>query len=357
MGALAPDLFGLQEVLAPDHRRRPDQARQIADGLGYAIAYGAAWDAGGIEFGNAVLSKFPIVRSEVFPAARSMPRTRAVSLFAEVDAPVRQDALLRHPPELEVPRRIRARSAGQDASPSTCTRSRPFTGFRPISSGTSTPSPNRTRSASCGASARWAARASTSPTLRPGRPWRQGATFCRRNPFASELREPDRRIDYIFVRGPDGRGRRRAARPPKCASMSPTKGSTRAITSAWSPPFAPRARIRALACASHGFHAALPAARRHCWRRASPRARRGPRRSSPIRNGLSARHITALRRQLPARQLSAAGQPAAGLVPAAHARPPRRRSAAPPPAPAPLRLPRPRACRRPRSERSTRTAA
>ena len=34
-----------------------------------------------------------------------------------------------------------------------------------------------------------------------------GITFTSQNPFASDLREPDRRIDYIFVRGPDARGR------------------------------------------------------------------------------------------------------------------------------------------------------
>ena len=35
----------------------------------------------------------------------------------------------------------------------------------------------------------------------------KGATYARRNPFAAPLREPDRRIDYIFVRGPDEGGR------------------------------------------------------------------------------------------------------------------------------------------------------
>ena len=35
----------------------------------------------------------------------------------------------------------------------------------------------------------------------------RGVTFARRNPFAAMLPEPDRRIDYIFVRGPDDRGR------------------------------------------------------------------------------------------------------------------------------------------------------
>ena len=34
-----------------------------------------------------------------------------------------------------------------------------------------------------------------------------GPTFSRKNPFASVLREPDRRIDYVFVRGPDETGR------------------------------------------------------------------------------------------------------------------------------------------------------
>jgi endonuclease/exonuclease/phosphatase family metal-dependent hydrolase len=34
-----------------------------------------------------------------------------------------------------------------------------------------------------------------------------GHTFCRRNPYAASVREPDRRIDYIFVRGPDKQGR------------------------------------------------------------------------------------------------------------------------------------------------------
>ena len=34
-----------------------------------------------------------------------------------------------------------------------------------------------------------------------------GYTFARRNPYAALAREPNRRLDYIFVRGPDKRGR------------------------------------------------------------------------------------------------------------------------------------------------------
>ena len=34
-----------------------------------------------------------------------------------------------------------------------------------------------------------------------------GVTFSKRNPFAEVVREPERRIDYVFVRGPDDANR------------------------------------------------------------------------------------------------------------------------------------------------------
>ncbi|MBL8604954.1 MAG: endonuclease/exonuclease/phosphatase family protein [Myxococcales bacterium] len=33
----------------------------------------------------------------------------------------------------------------------------------------------------------------------------EGATFSRRNPYAAVCREPDRRLDYVFVKGPNSR--------------------------------------------------------------------------------------------------------------------------------------------------------
>src|SRR5882724_4826785 len=73
---LQPEVVGLQEVL----RFRPDpalslplstnndQATEIADGLGFQLAYGAASDWGnGLKFGNAVLSRHPIVAQQCFP--------------------------------------------------------------------------------------------------------------------------------------------------------------------------------------------------------------------------------------------------------------------------------------------------
>jgi endonuclease/exonuclease/phosphatase family metal-dependent hydrolase len=43
----------------------------------------------------------------------------------------------------------------------------------------------------------WAATAGLDPASGPG--W----TYDRRNPYALRSREPSRRIDYVFVRGPD----------------------------------------------------------------------------------------------------------------------------------------------------------
>ena len=72
---LSPDILGLQEVLrlVPDEQNPPaaapnnDQASEIAEGLGYNIAYGVAADyAGGLKFGNALLTRYKILDSRTF---------------------------------------------------------------------------------------------------------------------------------------------------------------------------------------------------------------------------------------------------------------------------------------------------
>jgi endonuclease/exonuclease/phosphatase family metal-dependent hydrolase len=70
LSELSPDVLGLQEVLRliPDEKDPPvpgphnDQASEIADGLGYHVAYGIAADySGGLKFGNALLTRYPIL--------------------------------------------------------------------------------------------------------------------------------------------------------------------------------------------------------------------------------------------------------------------------------------------------------
>ena len=62
---LAPDVIGLQEVMAFGGR---SQADELADGLGLHAHYGVAWPmGGGLSMGNAILSPHPLVETDVLP--------------------------------------------------------------------------------------------------------------------------------------------------------------------------------------------------------------------------------------------------------------------------------------------------
>ena len=83
---LAPDIVGLQEVMHHPERHI-DQAKEVAAGLGYHVAFGPAstWD--GMRFGNAVLSRFPIVAvNEVLLPGVSTHESRAL-LHVAVESP------------------------------------------------------------------------------------------------------------------------------------------------------------------------------------------------------------------------------------------------------------------------------
>lgn len=93
---LSPDVLGLQEVLRliPNEQQPPvptpsnDQASEIAEGLGYNIAYGIAADySGGLKFGNALLTRYKILDSRTFrlPGADS-GETRSM-LYALLETP------------------------------------------------------------------------------------------------------------------------------------------------------------------------------------------------------------------------------------------------------------------------------
>src|SRR6187399_2998497 len=82
--SLEPDVIGLQEVLRfPDF----DQSALVASGLGYAIAWGKASENHGAPLGNAILSKWPILRSDVLPLPNGGTDESRALLFAEIDAP------------------------------------------------------------------------------------------------------------------------------------------------------------------------------------------------------------------------------------------------------------------------------
>lgn len=216
LARLEPDVIGLQEVLrfAPggggldafQPTATTCQATEIAEGLGYAVAYAAATDyANGLLFGNALLSRHPILeqRRSALPGTESgesrslletlldtpygtLPafvthlnwklhhgcyRLRQVKFIVErvfLVAPVAGPHLppvlmgdFNADPDSDEIRYLRGLKVEDDTSV--------FLADAWVYGGDGSP----------------------------------GMTFDRRNPYAAVAHEPPRRIDYIFSRGPD----------------------------------------------------------------------------------------------------------------------------------------------------------
>jgi endonuclease/exonuclease/phosphatase family metal-dependent hydrolase len=208
LATLDADVIGLQEVLRPGAGiDGPDQAQAIAEGFGYVVAFGSARDEP-IQFGNAILSRWPIGRVEVerLPAVGT-DESRCL-LYTEIDAPfgrlpiavthlnwkldeghVRQEQLR------FVTDRIRALAPAAD--------------FPPILVGDLNAPPDadeiRFLRGLCALGGRSVYHYDAFLCAGGGGP---GTTFApSTNPFAAFSHEPDRRIDYVMIQGPDDRGR------------------------------------------------------------------------------------------------------------------------------------------------------
>ncbi len=209
--SLSPDIVGLQEVLrASDPALGADQASMIAEGLGYHVAYGASWDMSGVQFGNAVLSRFPLVRHEHFDLPFGEVDEKRCLLFAELDAPFARIPVfvthlawrLHHGHVRELQVRAIADRIGELFPVSS------WQGYPPILLGDFNAEPEcdeiRFLRGQCSLRGKSVYFADAFGIVGDGS---RGATFCRRNPYAAVAREPDRRLDYVFVRGPDKLGR------------------------------------------------------------------------------------------------------------------------------------------------------
>jgi endonuclease/exonuclease/phosphatase family metal-dependent hydrolase len=207
VSVIVPDILGLQEVLRLDATEGDglDQAQAIADGLGYHIAFGCA---AGERWGNATLSRWPISRSEVSDLPRAGTGERRTLLFSEIKAPFGSipffvthlnwkfdEGHVREVQVREIVQRIDAlvRADGFPAILVGDFNAEPDADeIRFLRGLTSLGAPRRVYFQDVFAIAGDGS---------------AGATFVRRNPFAASVCEPDRRIDYIFVRGRDERMR------------------------------------------------------------------------------------------------------------------------------------------------------
>jgi endonuclease/exonuclease/phosphatase family metal-dependent hydrolase len=211
---LAPSLLGLQEVLrlvpqsaaASLPTSATCQALEIAQGTEFFVAYAAASDyGGGLCFGNALLSRFPILEEQAIALpsldsgeARCLLYARVETTFGELPVFVTHlNWKLHHGSvRLEQVKFIADRIA--ELSPVRAAA------LPPVLMGDFNAEPDademrflRGLSVIDGRSVffadAWIYGGDASP----------GATFDRGNGYARKAHEPSRRIDYIFVRGPD----------------------------------------------------------------------------------------------------------------------------------------------------------
>lgn len=212
LARLGPDVIGLQEVMRLVEHGHPvltpegDQATELSHGLGYEIAYAPAADYGnGLMFGNALLSRHPILETRVIALpGRESGESRSL-LFGRLDTPYGELAVfvthlnwkLHHGSvRLAQVRFIVERIfelAPLDESK-----------LPPVLMGDFNAEPDsdeirhlRGLSTIEGRSVYFA------DAWIHGGDGSFGATFDRKNRFAALAHEPPRRIDYIFVRGPD----------------------------------------------------------------------------------------------------------------------------------------------------------
>ncbi len=226
IAALAPDLIGLQEVLRHDSSPE-DQATAIGAALGYQATFGSAWHiGGGLHFGNAVLSRFPSLSRHEWTLPGDGTEEPRGLLHVDVDAPCGRvpffvthlDWRLHHGA-----RRLRQVEFIAD-------RITEVTGdglerFPAILVGDFNAEPTSDE-------IRFLrglhSRGDRSVYFADSFEWKGGGgpgfTFAgSRNRFAALAHEPDRRLDYLFVRGPD---RKQRGEPTECRIVldQPTDG-------------------------------------------------------------------------------------------------------------------------------------
>jgi endonuclease/exonuclease/phosphatase family metal-dependent hydrolase len=190
-------------------------ADEIKDGLGYSSVFGTAHDLGsGVRFGNAALSRWPITASRLFPLPTGETGDHRSLLLAEIASPHGQIPFFVTHLNWKL-HEGSTREQQVQAIAAHVKAEAPIAGLPPILVGDFNAQPEATEIrylrglhalegkstyfADCFALAGEGA----------------GVTFdATRNPFAVPTHEPPRRIDYVFVRGPDQkvRGKPLAAR-------------------------------------------------------------------------------------------------------------------------------------------------
>jgi len=198
---LDPDIVGLQEVISNNGKT---QADDIRDGLGLTSAFGQAHDlGGGVFFGNAVLSRWPIEKERAFELPTGGTDESRCLLFCEIASPYgRIPVFVTHLNwkfHEGVVREAQVQSIAEHIR-----KEAPLEGLPPIFVGDLNAQPEADEIRfikglhAIGGKSFFLADVYEQVGAPPG------YTFDpRNNPFAAVTYEYPRRIDYVFVRGPD----------------------------------------------------------------------------------------------------------------------------------------------------------
>lgn len=203
--ALDADVIGLQEVLG--FTGMPTQADELAAGTGWNVFHVPAWDlGGGLTFGNAILSPHPLLDTASLPLPTPPGLDTRTVAFARVDLPHGPMPVfvthLTYQAHLGHVRCTQVRALADHV-----TARAPIEGPPPVVLGDLNADPDsdemrflRGLTPLGGTSVYFADCWHCTETA-------PGHTYDRRNVYALRSREPSRRIDYAFVRGPDRRFR------------------------------------------------------------------------------------------------------------------------------------------------------
>lgn len=201
IAALKPDVIALQEVIELPELGF-DQAKIVAEGFGYETFAGRG-EGGSLLLSNAVLSRFPIVQREVLtlpdgghPESRCALLTRLATPWGSLPFVTTHlnwkldQGHVRCGQVKHIVAALDARRASGD--------------LPAIIAGDFNAEPDSDEMRYLrGATGLGGECVFFNDCWQAAGDGSAGATFAQRNPYAALSREPDRRIDYVFVRGPD----------------------------------------------------------------------------------------------------------------------------------------------------------
>lgn len=208
LSQIRPDILGLQEVVQVEYDgTKFDQGEIIGEGLGYHVFYGRHPD-NPYPWGNSILSRHPFTRTKTLNLPDGGTDERRALVLASIATPRGEIAVgcthlnwkldeghIREEQIVFVVEELLAFADG--------------TTLPPVLIGDLNADPDSDEIRYLrGLTTLKGGRTYFSDAFHlAGPPGDSGATYARSNPYAAPLREPDRRIDYIFSRGPDTEGR------------------------------------------------------------------------------------------------------------------------------------------------------